>query len=79
MILSRDKNVCAYCGNYGETIDHIVPRSQGGLSLFSNCVCCCKRCNSEKGNRFLSEFFNDISRFDEETENELLTRILGRT
>jgi hypothetical protein len=56
MILSRDKNICLYCGGYGDTIDHIIPKSQGGLSIFSNCVCACQQCNREKGDLSFEEF-----------------------
>jgi len=49
MVLKRDRYVCAYCGKHGSTMDHIIPRMQGGLSTFTNCVCACKTCNSSKG------------------------------
>jgi 5-methylcytosine-specific restriction endonuclease McrA len=50
-ILERDHYTCAYCGGYGNTIDHVIPRSQGGLSTPANCVCACRKCNEEKANR----------------------------
>jgi CRISPR/Cas system Type II protein with McrA/HNH and RuvC-like nuclease domain len=37
------------------TIDHIMPKSQGGGSTFENCVACCRTCNVIKGNRTPSE------------------------
>ena len=33
------------------TIDHIVPRSQGGLTTWENCVLACVSCNARKANR----------------------------
>jgi 5-methylcytosine-specific restriction endonuclease McrA len=38
-----------FCGEL--TIDHIVPRSQGGVSSWENCVLACVACNKRKANR----------------------------
>ena len=37
---------CHYCGEPGGTIDHIIPRSQGGRLVKSNCVPACAPCNN---------------------------------
>ncbi len=54
-IFSRDKNTCQYCGeSFSRTelnIDHIIPRSVGGLSTWDNVVCSCFECNKKKGGR----------------------------
>ena len=51
-ILQRDGRRCAYCGcGDATTVDHIVPRSRGGLTTFGNLVACCKRCNGFKADR----------------------------
>lgn len=55
-ILDRDGDTCRYCGDYGDTIDHVVPRSKGGLSSPANCVCACNSCNQRKASRDLNEF-----------------------
>jgi 5-methylcytosine-specific restriction endonuclease McrA len=51
----RDRHTCQYCGGRpgnGElTIDHIIPRSKGGRSTWTNCVVACTRCNTRKSNR----------------------------
>lgn len=54
-ILVRDNYTCVYCGKYGNTIDHIVPRSKGGKDSFENCVACCSKCNNKKTDKFLHE------------------------
>src|SRR6202522_2330662 len=58
-ILLRDRNACQYCGivlTAGElTLDHVVPRSRGGLSTWENLVACCHDCNRRKGNQLLHE------------------------
>jgi 5-methylcytosine-specific restriction endonuclease McrA len=54
-IFARDKNCCQYCGKRHPTselsLDHIIPRSIGGESVWSNIVCACVRCNVKKGGR----------------------------
>ena len=54
-IFARDENKCQYCGKKFSTaelsLDHILPRSQGGESSWENLVCACTRCNKRKGGR----------------------------
>jgi 5-methylcytosine-specific restriction endonuclease McrA len=54
-IFLRDENRCQYCGHRFPTqqlsLDHVVPRSQGGLTNWENIVCACLRCNVRKGGR----------------------------
>ncbi len=51
----RDDRTCQYCGHRAESIDHVVPRSRGGAHEWTNVVACCRRCNTVKGDRLLSE------------------------
>jgi 5-methylcytosine-specific restriction endonuclease McrA len=52
-ILVRDSFVCQYCGREfppGDlTIDHIIPKVQGGDNLWTNVVASCRSCNVRKG------------------------------
>jgi 5-methylcytosine-specific restriction endonuclease McrA len=54
-VAKRDHHTCQYCGGqpgFEEiTIDHVVPRSQGGPSTWTNCVAACLKCNARKANR----------------------------
>ena len=54
-IFARDSNHCQYCGKKHPSselsLDHIIPRSQGGGASWTNLVCCCVRCNTHKGGR----------------------------
>ena len=54
-VFKRDHHTCQYCGDRpgGEelTIDHVTPRSQGGLTNWENCVLACVDCNARKANR----------------------------
>jgi 5-methylcytosine-specific restriction endonuclease McrA len=54
-IYARDGNRCQYCGGRFSTreltLDHIVPRVQGGENSWVNLVCACVKCNARKGGR----------------------------
>lgn len=54
-LFARDHNSCQYCGKKFPpaelSIDHVVPRSQGGRTTWENVVCACVRCNVRKGGR----------------------------
>ena len=53
-VLRRDRHTCQYCGTTRKlTLDHIIPRSKGGLHTWENVVAACERCNSRKGDRSL--------------------------
>jgi 5-methylcytosine-specific restriction endonuclease McrA len=54
-VLERDAHACAYCGAKADTIDHVRPRSRGGLHVWTNVVAACARCNHRKGDRLLAE------------------------
>jgi 5-methylcytosine-specific restriction endonuclease McrA len=57
-ILKRDAYTCQYCGrNGGErmTIDHVIPKSLGGRTVWDNVVSACRSCNLKKGNKWLGE------------------------
>lgn len=55
----RDDYTCQYCGrhvselnlNEGLTRDHIVPRSRGGLDVWTNVCAACSSCNRKKADR----------------------------
>ena len=57
-ILKRDAYTCQYCGRNGRermTIDHVVPRSLGGRTVWDNVVSACRDCNLRKANKPLHE------------------------
>lgn len=63
-IFKRDKYTCQYCGidlcEKSATIDHIIPKSKGGGSTWTNMIASCKDCNLFKGNRSPKEAKMDI-------------------
>jgi 5-methylcytosine-specific restriction endonuclease McrA len=56
-VLARDSYTCQYCGHEasGLTVDHVIPRSRGGQSVWENIVAACASCNRRKGNRLPRE------------------------
>ena len=54
-IYGRDRYTCQFCGNKRPiallTYDHVVPRSQGGKTTWTNIVTACEPCNRKKANR----------------------------
>ena len=54
-VFARDGWSCQYCGSSAENVDHVVPRSKGGLHSWENVVACCRRCNQRKENRLAHE------------------------
>ena len=56
-VLARDSWTCQYCGSRksGLTVDHVIPRSRGGKSVWENIVAACATCNRRKGNRLPRE------------------------
>ena len=58
-IYTRDNFRCQYCGTrpsaHELTCDHVIPRSRGGRTDWSNIVTCCVSCNRRKGGRTPAE------------------------
>ncbi len=56
-LFARDGWRCAYCGTASSrlTLDHVVPRSKGGESIWENVVAACAPCNHQKGDRTVEE------------------------
>jgi len=58
-IFARDKNRCQYCGRRYPTselsLDHVIPKSMDGKSVWENIVCSCTKCNVIKGGQTLKQ------------------------
>jgi len=54
-VFARDRETCQYCGQQPGrahlTMDHVIPRSQGGQTTWDNVVTACRDCNHRKGGR----------------------------
>ncbi len=55
LVITRDRESCQYCGAQPGrahlTLDHVVPRAQGGTTCWENVVAACAACNHRKANR----------------------------
>jgi 5-methylcytosine-specific restriction endonuclease McrA len=51
----RDNGECQYCGQTidrkNATLDHVIPVSKGGKSVWENCTTACSTCNSLKSDK----------------------------
>jgi len=67
-VFRRDSFSCRYCGanlkRGTPTIDHIVPRCQGGSDDLDNLATCCSTCNSSKGGRTPEQWSKRRSRHE---------------
>lgn len=68
---------CAYCGDEGGTVDHILPTSTGGTDDWDNMTGACARCNSTKnqlGSILLSLLWTRAARAYHDLRRVLFTR-----
>ncbi len=65
-VLAKTNRHCAFCGTSltenTMTIDHIVPKVQGGTKALANCYAACQRCNSLKSNKSLKHFVHYLQK-----------------
>lgn len=54
-LYKRDNYTCQYCGKKPGTeeltVEHVLPKAQGGITSWENCVLACVNCNKRKANR----------------------------
>jgi len=52
-VFNRDQYTCQYCGRQTHqlTLDHIIPKHQGGEHIWGNVVSACIPCNRRKAGR----------------------------
>ncbi len=43
------------------TLDHIIPKSQGGKYDINNLVCACRSCNAKRGSADAQEFLRTVA------------------
>ena len=50
---------CVYCDSLTNiSVDHMLSKAHGGSDCSDNLVCCCRHCNSSKGDSDLMEWYN---------------------
>ena len=66
-------NECAYCGSEENiTLDHVVPRSKGGVDYTHNVVACCESCNRDKSHTPWMEWYQNQVFFTEARKNAII-------
>lgn len=70
-LLAEAKGRCALCGATKDErpldIDHIIPRSKGGKTVYENLQVLCSKCNRTKGNKEDKDYRNIVK--NEKAEN----------
>lgn len=65
---------CAYCGrSKPATLDHVFPKSKGGLTVRHNLVASCADCNLKKSDLDFMEFFRAQEFWSYEREQRILS------
>lgn len=68
---------CAYCGipqsrTVKITKDHLIPCVAGGTTAVDNVVPACKKCNSSKGSKYLSDWYPYILWYSEKRMKKIV-------
>nr|DAY67707.1 MAG TPA: Recombination endonuclease VII [Caudoviricetes sp.] len=75
-LLKKCNGKCAYCGKQltleasDTCVDHVIPIAKGGNNEDKNLVMACRRCNSSKGAKLLSEWKGMVRNENKETISE---------
>lgn len=82
-ILLRDGHACQYCGRKLKrqqlNIDHVIPRSKGGMTTWDNVVTSCHPCNRRKGGKLPREAGMKLIRQPAHPRNTPFVDLLLRT
>jgi 5-methylcytosine-specific restriction endonuclease McrA len=80
-ICERDEWACQYCGIEltlrTATIDHVVPRCEGGKTTFENTVASCFPCNNKKGPKLLKHTSLKLRNYPERPSHQNYRLYLG--
>jgi len=78
-VFLRDQFACQYCGfdfpTQDLTFDHVVPRSRGGRTEWTNVVAACSPCNLRKANKMAKDVGMQILRRPDQPSNHQLQRV----
>ena len=73
-IIADENRICYICkiripDEEHATIDHVYPKSKYGKDNRENLHCCCKRCNDEKSNMDIEQYYIHVKNNIEKYEN----------
>jgi hypothetical protein len=69
---------CAYCGNPAQSLDHIVPKAQGGLTVRPNLAPACLACNRRKSHHEVFSWWRQQPCWTEIGQARLIAWIIQR-
>jgi 5-methylcytosine-specific restriction endonuclease McrA len=79
-VFARDDWTCQYCGVRANlTVDHVIPRSKGGLSNWENIVASCAPCNRRKADRTPGQSGMHPARAPRQPHAEIFIRVSSPT
>ncbi len=66
LLVEEGTEKCTYCGHYksGLEWEHIIPTSRGGPDTIDNQVLACRRCNAEKGDKCLYDWYGEERKYE---------------
>ncbi len=71
---------CAYCGKYNPTtLDHVLPKARGGLTVKSNLIAACGDCNILKSSEDWCLWFRSQDFWTQEREDRILRWVNQQT
>ena len=64
-VIAEENRICYICGKKipqteRATVDHVIPKNRYGEDKRENLHCCCQRCNVDKGNMTIKEYYQYI-------------------
>ena len=81
-IIERDGGRCAWCGaapwRRDLTLEHVLPRSGGGVTTGDNALVACRRCNRERGSKPVVAYIRALRDAGTEPHLPVIHRALER-
>jgi hypothetical protein len=76
-IVARDNYTCQYCLQQPETLtlDHVCPKSQGGMNRRDNLVACCWKCNDTRRDTEIVKWCEQVAYLTGQKAEDILDRI----
>lgn len=71
-ILNAWGHRCAYCGEHAQSLDHVMPKAKGGLTVPRNLVPACLTCNGLKGHKEVFSWWREQPYWSEAGQAKLI-------
>jgi 5-methylcytosine-specific restriction endonuclease McrA len=76
-ILSAWEHRCCYCGEHAQSLDHVLPKARGGLTVPENLVPACLGCNRRKGHSEVFSWWRNQPHWDQAAQDRLVYWLRG--